>query len=898
MKIMRSLVYEFERAERKRNFLLSGIIALTVAILFVTMSLAKGRIMAENIREIRQNGSAATAVLENVSEKQWQQLLELNYISDMGEVKDFGHCYSDGRYFLNCSVVREADFWTIFSPAYEDLEGNYPQIADEVMLSLHTLSSLGIENPKIGMEIPLHIVRNDWFSSGVEDIQRNFYLSGYYRDYVAFWDKLPVAFFSEALLQEQGIALFPGNAYIVSDQIWMGRDHIEKRFYQDIDMRTDQNLWVVTEGNWGVLQNIAGGIFWVFAETLLILLSMNLLIYNIFSIGIGKYKQQCGLLKVIGATSRQVKGIFYAQGIRILLKGSIAGAFLGSIIVWLVVPELVSRMVLAGTGSAKNIKIYSWGLLGEAVCLGVLGAIVALEHCIRHIVRLSPIECLGSRDICQSSSRKHKSLKGCAIREIAWRNLFRNYKKAMLSIGVLFLSIEVSLMSAVITKGLDQTHRIEQIRDFEVGVTKDAVARYIYTGTMYNETMGHELLPRELMDSIAATTKVSNKDMLKCIGSYGVFNRQSASMAPRQRSYRNDVDIITELTIQIVPDAWIRDLEGYVKRNELNIDMHMFREADGFLLLHSHELSQPQQAKVGEVIGERLNGTIFENGGRKFELICSGYLDTTEKGVPALNMPWGGSNLNYIVLSEATAGRLGMTPYVYSVSFDVNRKEEPEIKRKLQNLLAEWNQGDSGYSSYYLTARSDILAEEQGYILAVRVVMGVFDGMLMLFAILGYSNIVIMGMVERRTEFTIMRSLGMTRKQLKKMLIWEGVFYSCCVIGLLFCFGNVILIAIGSVMSKNVLYFTYQFPMLEWLVFLVLLLCISIGIPLAVYKKQSSTADLFPHPASVPGLGGLSFRGGAAEEETAQGFPVKGEQGPEIAEAAEGGGGGNGKKNK
>lgn len=159
MKIIRSLAAAFGKADRRSHLLLSGITAITISALFVIMSLAKGRILAEDIKDIRKNGSAATAVLQSVSKEQYQQLADLNYISNVGVAKDFGRCYGNGRAnFFICSVVGEADFLEIFSPAYEDLTGNYPQAADEVMLSLHILSDLGIEKPEIRMEIPLHII--------------------------------------------------------------------------------------------------------------------------------------------------------------------------------------------------------------------------------------------------------------------------------------------------------------------------------------------------------------------------------------------------------------------------------------------------------------------------------------------------------------------------------------------------------------------------------------------------------------------------------------------------------------------------------------------------------------------------------------------------------------------
>ncbi len=162
MRTLIDLANAFRKADRKSSLFLSGIIAVTIAVLFFIMSLVKGRILAEDIRTIRENGSAASAVLENVSEEQYQRLSELEYVSSTGVIKGFGYCYRNGRKFCICSVTREEDFREILTPAYDDLTGSYPQAADEVMLSLHMLSELGIEEPVIGMEIPLHIVRMDW----------------------------------------------------------------------------------------------------------------------------------------------------------------------------------------------------------------------------------------------------------------------------------------------------------------------------------------------------------------------------------------------------------------------------------------------------------------------------------------------------------------------------------------------------------------------------------------------------------------------------------------------------------------------------------------------------------------------------------------------------------------
>lgn len=836
MKTLIDIANAFRAADRKISLFLSGIIAVAITILFVIMSLVKGRILAEDIRTNRENGSAAAVVLENVSAEQYRKLLALNDINGVGVVNDIGCCYRNGRKFCVCSVTRETDFWEIMSPAYEGVTGDYPQAADEVMLSLHMLSDLGIKDPEIGMDISLEILRGNWLTSGAEDIQMVFRLSGYYSDYVPRWEKLPVAYFSEALMQEQEIDLFPCRTLIQSDLPWMSGEQMEKHLCQSLNLRNDQSIQVINEGSLKTLRNMAGGIGIAAAGALWIVFSMSLLIYTVFSFDISRIKKQYGLLKVIGATPKQMKGVFFLQSARIILTGSIAGSLLGSMIVWLAVPELIERIVFAGTGSAESLNVFSWKLLGLSVCLGGIGAIAALRHLMRRMIRLSPVEWLAYEGKSNTRIPQYKASGGSVILEIAWRNFCRNRKRTLLSICALFLSVELSLLWAVISEGMDQTHRIEQNPDFEIGVTKEAVAEYIYAnnGRRIDETTGHELLPQELLESIAETAGLAEEDMLKCIGSYGIFHLQSVSMVPRKLSYRKDVDIITELTVQIVPEEWVNELKKYVDRGKLNIDMGTFQEGRGFLLLHSHELSPQQQREADKVIGEKLSGSFCENGGKRFELICCGYLDFTGKNFPVLNMPWEGKNLNYIIISAHTAGQFKITPYVYSVSFDVSQQKEPEIKRKLQDILAEFNQETEYYTPYYLIAKSDILAENHSYILAVRSVMGVFNVVLMLFAVLGYAITVMTGMLDRQTEFAVMRSIGMTREQLREMLMCEGIFYGCCTVGLLLSMGNIILTGAGMAIRRNISYFAYHFPVFEFLCCVILILGISVGIPYVV----------------------------------------------------------------
>lgn len=213
-------------------------------------------------------------------------------------------------------MVSDECFKTMYLPAYDNVVGRYPENFNEIMLSVRILNNLGIEEPKIGMELPVHIVLYDWLRNGTENIDMTFQLSGYYTDYVEDIEKLPKAFFLEELLEQQ-------------------------------------NLLIINEGAAITIRSRVGNCIFALFGIVLIILSMNLFIYNIFSISVSKEKQEYGLLKVIGAEPKQIREIFLFSALKILLSGCILGILFGSLAVKLILPPLLEKNVSCGKWKYK-----------------------------------------------------------------------------------------------------------------------------------------------------------------------------------------------------------------------------------------------------------------------------------------------------------------------------------------------------------------------------------------------------------------------------------------------------------------------------------------------------------------------------------------------------------------
>src|SRR5699024_7387915 len=115
---------------------------------------------------IRENGTSASGVMEDGTASQYASLKSLDYIKQTGRCVTVGTAEAagedpgaEGETAPVCMVRwADRDAWKdLLRPAYTKLQGSYPEKESEIMLSEKALKTLGITDPKEGMEISLHI---------------------------------------------------------------------------------------------------------------------------------------------------------------------------------------------------------------------------------------------------------------------------------------------------------------------------------------------------------------------------------------------------------------------------------------------------------------------------------------------------------------------------------------------------------------------------------------------------------------------------------------------------------------------------------------------------------------------------------------------------------------------
>ncbi len=101
--------------------------------------------------------------------------------------------------------------------------------------------------------------------------------------------------------------------------------------------------------------------------------------------------------------------------------------------------------------------------------------------------------------------------------------------------------------------------------------------------------------------------------------------------------------------------------------------------------------------------------------------------------------------------------------------------------------------------------------------------------------ILNFINAMLTSIISRRREFAMLQSIGMTNKQLNKMLILEGVFYALGSIVISIILGSIVSLTIVKIIGSSLWFFKYKFILTPILILSPILVLISILVPFVIY---------------------------------------------------------------
>ncbi len=261
-------------------------------------------------------------------------------------------------------------------------------------------------------------------------------------------------------------------------------------------------------------------------------------------------------------------------------------------------------------------------------------------------------------------------------------------------------------------------------------------------------------------------------------------------------------------TVQIVSENELKALKTYVEKNKLKVDMDSLENGTGVMIIHDHKLSQKQGRQAEKAVGEtvclsplknketciRWNSMTDKERDKEDEIIkaetpsteytLSGYLDNQADDFPEIHQTWHGAEGDiYYLVSEKGFNRLPTKRKTFCMELNVEKKKEKKIMYEIQKILSAENQrrksntqtslDGEGEAGIFYIARSDLMQKNADYIRGNRIMFGSISVILLCVGLVNYFNTMFTGIVGRKKELEIMRKIGMTRRQEKKLLLLE-----------------------------------------------------------------------------------------------------------------------------
>ena len=230
-------------------------------------------------------------------------------------------------------------------------------------------------------------------------------------------------------------------------------------------------------------------------------------------------------------------------------------------------------------------------------------------------------------------------------------------------------------------------------------------------------------------------------------------------------------------------------------------------------------------AKVGDKVKVRYVEKIEES--------VTSYHDVEYEVAALVDVPWSLGYRYYardeFVMNADVFKRDTQTDSIMYYTY--NMKEDDGA---MESFLSDFTTRDMTQLDY--ESKATYAQEFESFRNMFLIMGGVLSFITGLVGVLNFLNAVLTGILTRRREFAVLQSIGMTGRQLKQMLVYEGLFYAlgAAVIAL----GLDILLSpvMANVFESMFWFFSYHFTAVPILVVIPVFTLLGIVLPLITYR--------------------------------------------------------------
>lgn len=793
---------------RGRNLILIGAVMLSSFMIFSVLIVGNTYFQMQRIQDIRLNGADFDAfIFGGFTGRQKRACLSdpevkavgIEGIAGMAEKTD-----ADDTLHAVLMWANEVQWDILKKPAMEWVKGHYPKEEHEVMVTKEALEDCGLGGLEIGDSFALTYKDKRGSHAG------RFTISGMWQGH----GETEVFYVSRSFFEKSGYTLEDsGRSFLY---VKFKRDFVSEKIHKELEEKLKlgkKQHFVVTADTARSVQILAG----MAALILITCLCAYLLIYNILYLSVSGNIRYYGLLQTVGMTERQIRQLLRKQMLMVGGTGIAGGVLLGMAVSFFLVPEITRFMGIRETGIAisfhLSVFLLSIAVTGATVFLGSLKPV-------KTAARISPMEALGYRGAGVKKST-HKTGKGRLLWRMAWERVCRDKRKTLVVVCSLSAGLSVFLCMSTLTSSQGERTILSNYMEADLILKNDTIGNE-------GENNWKPLLDDGFLGKLRRDAAVKEVHPVTVARAVMPWEPDFAELWMRgfyevwlEESYE---DIETEYRAH--PEKFYSLLTG--------IDQAEFAHLNSTLETPVEEQAF-QEGKVCILYGNQLDLKGEDVIGKN--VVCHGYEDMEK----AYKLEIGGltdepyyANGNAIgpvlIVSDAFLKSAADKFCVSKVSVSYKDEYDQTAEAGILDAVQE--------SPYAADFSYDSKLEEVERVQKARgnmVEIGIgISVILALIGLMNYINTISANIQSQQMELAVIESVGMTGKQVKKLLICEG---------LLFAGGALALTATAGLFVTYLLYHSLNYrgiafsvPIMPVLVMVVLTGAACVAVPLFVYR--------------------------------------------------------------
>lgn len=790
------------KANKIRNTMVVLAIILTTTLFTTLFTIGMGIVETIQQNTMRQAGGSAHASLKYLTDEEFAALKDHSLIERFGYRIFIGMAENEELLKRNTEIYYGTDDEAKMGFSYPT-HGRMPERENELATDTVVLDLLGITH-EIGQRVIVETSING------KKISQEFLLSGYWegdavnqysRMYVTkpFSDKVLANIVTIEKKEDMGSGL------IFVDMMFKNSWNIEK------DIQT-----VITDSGYSIEQSdpkhISYGVNWSYMSTnfqvdfasmvallggiLLIIFTGYLIIYNIFQIAVIQDIRYYGLLKTIGTTSNQIKKMIRRQAFLLSSLGIPFGLLIGFLLGIVLLPIIMRTSTLENSYISFSPAIF----IGSAV-FSLLTVWISCLKPGKIAGSVSPIEAVRYTEQGVSQPKQSKdSVSGGKIYKMAFTNLARNKKKTV--IVIISMSLSLILLNSVytLTTGFDMNKYLSKFvtTDFVIGH-----ANYFNNNFFRFE---NDEVSRRFIEAVSTQDGIEDRGKI-------FYNLKSSTLT------NDNVEKGLQLYgLEDFPFSQLNIVEGELNLEKLKTGKYIIEgvnsDDNGKIIWES------SFSEVGDIVTVGLSDGIT----KEYEVLAKAEI------VRGVSVRFGYMDGTVMFLPASEFSDLVTNPIVMSYILNVDEAHSEELENFLQEYTTKM-EPTMDYES------KNVFVEEfkkmQDMFLTVGGILSLIIGLI---GILNFINAILTSIISRRREFAMLQSIGMTDRQLTRMLMLEGLFYALWTIVISVGVGTAFSFIVIQAIAGKLWFFSYDFVILPLLLASPLLVFFSLLIPLASYR--------------------------------------------------------------